>query len=164
MKYTQVSSIPYTWKFSWEFNFHWLHSTVKIKRTKIKATRTIGSTKNSTAVPLHDSLSLEIPYSTYISRGFNFVNFANLKSFAKLFHWKIWHFEVESHWAAHSWNYFNEMKKPSYLWKFCPAKYKCYTVEYKLVKRWQQMAFYCPILFHCHSVLIMSIPWLWDAY
>ena len=51
-----------------------------------------------------------LPYSTYISQFFNFVNFANLESFTKLFHKKILHFEIEPHWAAQLQNYFNEIK------------------------------------------------------
>ena len=39
-----------------------------------------------------------IPYSAYISRVFNFANFVNLESFAKLFRRNISHFEVEPHW------------------------------------------------------------------
>ena len=39
-----------------------------------------------------------IPYSAYISRVFNFANFAGLESFAKLIQRIFWHFEVEPHW------------------------------------------------------------------
>ena len=37
------------------------------------------------------SVYIYIPYSAYISRVFNFANFANLESFAKLFQRKFWH-------------------------------------------------------------------------
>ena len=36
-------------------------------------------------------LNLELPFSAYISQVFNFVNFANLEPFAKLFQRKFWH-------------------------------------------------------------------------
>ena len=62
---------------------------------------------------------------------FNFANFANLESFLKLFHWKIWCFVMlcEPHWAAQSQNYFKNKKiKNSYLQKCRPTKHKRYTV------------------------------------
>ena len=70
-----------------------------------------------------------IPYSAYILRVFNFVNFANLESFVKFIQRKLSHCTVTPMGNTNSRNLFNEFLQSSYSRKFRPAKYKRYTVS-----------------------------------
>ena len=52
-------------------------------------TKCWGGNFHATMTSFRRMLKRDIPYGAYISRVFNFINFANLESFAKLFQQKF---------------------------------------------------------------------------
>ena len=69
-----------------------------------------------------------IHYCIALLRVFNFANFANFQPFVKIFQRKFLTCCVQCIHAANSWNYFNEIFKNRYSWKFRPLKILRYTV------------------------------------
>ena len=67
-------------------------------------------------------VSYNLPYDMYISRVFNFMNSANLESFAKFIQLKFEPPTIMHMGNTHLQNLFNEFLQNSYLQKFRPAK------------------------------------------
>ena len=72
------------------------------------------------------SRNMRLPYSTYISRVFNFANFTNLELFVKFIHLKFEPLHCHTYGQHEFAKFFNKFLQSSYLRKFRPAKYKRY--------------------------------------